>query len=202
MRLLHQRRPGTTALWLDTTPRALTLPDCGATLLGLHLPAASGSTLVVTTAAGEARSVAPRAGWAVLPLPGRPLTLHAEGAPLRLSGGLGEGPEAPACRLWSGEGLIPEAHWRAARILGEGAVLALAGGAARPFVRLHAGGMARITLPPLALPGPVTPVLTALRGGLPLAELEGLTLTLRAGAFCEMLWDGVQLRPNSLANSD
>lgn len=202
MKLLFQRRPGRTALWLDATPRALNLPDCGADTLGLHLPAASGATLVVTAATGQARLAAPAAGWAVLALPGMPCAIHAEGPPFRLSGGLGEGPEAPACRLWSGAGVIPEAHWRAARIAGEGAVLALAGGIARPFVRLRAGEMARITLPPMALPGPMTPVLTALRGDLPLADLDGLTLTLRAGAFCEILWEDVQLRPNSLANSD
>jgi len=200
MRLIFQRRPGHTALWLGDTPRRLELP-AGA-LLALHLPRpAPSSALVVTTAAGEARLAAPTAGWAVLSLQGQALSIHAEGPPLRLSGGLGEGPEFPACRVWSEEGLIPEVHWRAARILGEGGVLALAGGHARPFLRLHAGEMGRIALPAIHLPGLVDPLLTNLRGELPLAELDGLTLTLRAGAFCEILWEEVQLRPNNLANS-
>jgi len=200
MRLIFQRRPGHTALWLGNTPRRLELP-AGA-VLALHLPRpAPSSSLVVTTAAGEARLAGPTAGWAVLSLPGRVLSVHAEGPPLRLSGGHGEGPEFPACRIWSQEGLIPEAHWRAARILGKGGVLALAGGPARPFLRLRAGEMGRIRLPATPLPGPVEPVLTALRGQAPMAELDGLTLTLRAGAFCEILWEEVQLRPNSLANS-
>ena len=200
MRLIFQRRPGNTALWLGEAARPLELP-AGA-LLALHLPRpAPSSTLVVTTAAGEARHAAPAAGWALLSLLGQALSVHAEGPPLALSGGQGEGPEFPACRVWSDEGLIPEAHWRAARILGEGGVLAMAGGPARPFLRLRAGEMGRIALPATPLPGPVEPLLTALRGEIPLAELEGLTLTLRAGAFCEILWEEVQLRPNSLANS-
>ena len=200
MRLIFQRRPGSTALWLDTWPRPLDLPVGAA--LGLHLPRpAPSSELVVTTQAGEVRLASPAAGWAVLSLRGRVLSLHAEGGPVRLSGGAGEGPEFPACRVWSGEGLIPEALWRGARIMGEGSVLALAGGPARPFLRLRAGELGRIALPPYPLPGPVDPVLTALRGQLPLAQLEGLTLTLRAGAFCEILWEEVQLRPNNLANS-
>lgn len=200
MRLIFQRRPGASRLWLSRTPFALDLP--AGRLLGVHLPqAAATSCLVVTTEAGTTRHEAPRAGWAVLTLPGRPLKIHAEGPPLRLSGGLGDGPAFPACRLWDGDGLIPEAHWRRAHILGEGGVLALAGGPARPFVRLSAGGWARITLPPLPLTAAPTPILAALRGPLPLADLEGLTLTLRAGAACEVLWEGVQLRPNSFANS-
>jgi hypothetical protein len=200
MRLIFQRRPGRSHLWLGAAPHPLELPAGG--LLGLHLPApAASSCLVVTTSAGEARSASPAAGWAVLRLPGRVLHLHAEGAPLRLSGGLGLGPELPACRLWDAEGLIPEAHWRGAHLLGEGGLLALAAGPARPFLRLRAGEMGRITLPETPLPGPVLPVLAALRGPLPLVELEGLTLTLRAGAACEVLWEEVQLRPNSRANS-
>jgi len=200
MRLIFHRRPGHTALWLGEAPHPLELPS-GA-LLGLHLPRpAPSSVLVVTTAAGVARLSGPAAGWALLSLPGHVLSVHAEGPPLCLTGGYGEGPEFPACRVWSEEGLIPEAHWRAARILGEGGVLALAGGPARPFLRMRAGEMGSIALPVTPLPGPVQPVLTALRGELPLAELQGLTLTLRAGAFCEILWEEVQLRPNSLANS-
>ena len=69
------------------------------------------------------------------------------------------------------------------------------------FLRLNGGEMGRITLPETPLPGPILPVLAALRGPLPLADLDGLTLTLRAGAACEVLWEEVQLRPNSLANS-
>lgn len=201
MRLIFQRRPGLSRLWLGAAPLALDLPE--GRVLGLHLPqAAASSTLVVTTQGGPARHAAPQAGWAVLNLPGRPLSLHAEGPPLRLSGGLGEGPEYPACRLWDIAGVIPESHWRAARILGQGRVLALAGFPARPFLRLEAGGWARITLPEFPLPEGAEPILTALRGPLPLADLTGMTLTLRAGAACEVLWRGVQLRPNSLANSD
>ncbi|UPY34975.1 hypothetical protein [Sediminicoccus sp. KRV36] len=201
MQLIFQRRPGQTALWLDSAPRPLALPE--GRLLGLHLPApAAASAIVVATDAGVARLEAPADGWVVLALPGRVLTLHAEGPPLRLSGGLGEGPEHPACRVWHDEGLIPEAHWRQARILGDGALLALAGGPARPCLRLKAGEWGRVTLPPLALPGPVRPVLAVLRGSLPAADLAGLTLTLTAGSDCEVVWEAVQLRPNSLANSD
>lgn len=200
MPLIFQRRPGRTHLWLGAAPHPLEVPP--GHLLGLHLPApAPSSCLVVTTQDGEARLTAPGAGWAVLRLQGRARHLHAEGAPLRLSGGLGLGPEFPACRLWDAEGLIPEADWRRARILGEGGVLALAAGPARPFLRLSAGEMGRIILPETPLPGPILPVLAALRGPLPLAELEGWTLTLRAGAACETLWEEVQLRPKSLANS-
>lgn len=200
MPLIFQRRPGRSHLWLGAAPHPANLP-AGA-VLGLHLPsAAPTSTLVIATDSGEARLEAPGAGWAILRLPGPALTLRAEGAPFRLSGGLGEGPEHLACRLWSEEGLIPEAIWRRARILGEGAVLALAGGPARPFLRLKGGEMGRITLPETPLPGPILPVLAPLRGPLPLAELDGLTLTVRAGAACEILWEEVQLRPNSLANS-
>lgn len=203
MRLIHQRRPGGTRLWLGATPQPLHLPEAG-NLLALHLPrAAPSSSLVVETSAGPARLEAPAAGWVVLELPGPPLSARAEGAPFQLSGALGEGPAFPACRLWAAEpGLIPEDHWRRATILGEGAVLALAASPARPFVKLRAGEVARITLPPLELPGPLEPLLAALRGPLPLAELHGMTLTLRAGAACDVLWEGVQLRPNSRANSE
>lgn len=202
MRLIRQRRPGRSRLWLGGAPQPLHLPP--GNLLGLHLPrAAPSSSLVVTTEAGPVRLAAPAAGWVVLELPGPPLAVQAEGAPFQLSGSSGEGPAFPACRLWDAEpGLIPEESWRRAHILGDGAVLALAAGQARPFVRLRAGEMARITLPPLDLPAPLHPVLTALRGPLPLAELTGLTLTLRAGAACAVLWEGVQLRPKSLANSE
>ena len=193
MRLIFQRPVGHATLWLTGVPLVLAVPE-GA-WLAVHLPvAAPSSTLVLTTRAGHARLPAPGAGWAILP--GTAVTLHAEGPPLRLSGG-----DAPACRVWSAGGLIPEAHWRAARILGDGAVLALAGGPARPFVRLRAGGMARITLPDCALPGPIAPVIGTLRGQPPLAELSGLALTLRAGADCEVVWEDVQPRPNSRANS-
>jgi hypothetical protein len=134
MPLIFQRRPGRSHLWLGAAPHPVTFPE-GA-VLGLHLPsAARSSTLVIATEAGEARLAAPGAGWAILRVAGRPLSLRAEGAPFRLSGGLGEGPEHLACRLWSEEGLIPEAIWRRAHILGEGSVLALAGGPARPFLR-------------------------------------------------------------------
>lgn len=196
MRLILQRRRGATSLWLTEQPFPLDAPE-GANLLGLHLPESARSTLVATTESGEVRCDALAAGWVVLPLPGRLRTLHAGGAPFRISGA------PPACRFWeAARGLIPEAHWRAARFLGDGAVLALAGGPARPFVRLGAGETGRITLPPLALPGPVEPILVALRGPLPIVELKApLTLTLRAGAACEVVWEGVQLRPNSFANS-
>ncbi len=203
MRLIHQRRPGVSRLWLGDAPQPLNLPP-GGELLGLHLPrAAPSSALLVTTRGGHARLAAPAAGWVVLELPGPALAVRAEGAPFQLSGGLGEGPAFPACRLWHAEpGLIPEDHWRRARILGDGGVLALAAGPARPFIRLQAGEVARITLAPLDLPAPLAPVLAALRGPLPLAELDGLTLTLRAGAACAVVWEGVQLRPKSLANSE
>ena len=203
MRLILQRWPGGTRLWLGAAPQPLHLPPEG-NRLGLHLPrAAPASTLVVETLGGPARRAAPAAGWVVLELPAAPLAVQAEGAPFQLSGSLGEGPASPACRLWqAAPELIPEDHWRRARILGDGAVLAAAAGPARPFVKLGAGEAARITLPPLALPGPLEPILAALRGPLPLAELDGLTLTLRAGAACAVLWEGVQLRPNNRANSE
>lgn len=203
MRLIHQRRPGTSHLWVMEAPQPLNLPPEGR-LLGLHLPrAAPSSALLVTTTAGTARLATPAAGWVLLDLPAPPLAVQAEGAPFQLSGGLGEGPAFPACRLWeAAPGLVPEDHWRRARILGDGAVLALAAGPARPFLRLRAGEVARIALPPLDLPGPMEPLLTALRGPMPLGELDGLTLTLRAGAACAVLWEAVQLRPNSRANSE
>lgn len=226
MRLILQRRPGAGSMWLTGQPFPMEAPP-GANLLGLHLPAPARSSLVATTTAGIERCDMLAAGWVLLPLPGHLLTLHAEGAPFRISGA------PPACRFWeAAPGLIREADWRAARFLGDGAVLALAGGVARPFMRLGAGETGWITLPPLFLPGPVKPILAPLRGPLPLAELSHaaptggplprsnrilteqpsfpgdasperhpLTLTLRAGAACEVLWEGVQLRPNSFANS-
>lgn len=197
MRLLFQRRRGTTVLWLDERPRALALPQAG--LLAVHLPAAAPSSTLVL---GTMRVVAPPAGWVLLGAAEAGATLRAEGVPLRLSGGLGEGPLLPACRIWEAEdALIPEAHWRAARLLGEGAVIALAGGLARPLIRLDAGGVAQVTLPPWPLPGPADPVLAVLRGSPPLAEFDGTTLTLRAAVACEVVWEGLQLRPKSRANS-
>jgi len=196
VRLLHQRRPGTAALWLDGRPRALDLPVAG--LAAVHLPAAAPSSMLVL---GAARIRAPEAGWVVLGQAGPGDTLRVEGVPLRISGTQGEGPLPPACRIWAEIGEpIPESHWRAARILGDGAVVALAGGPARPLLRLAAGGSARVILPPLALPA-MEPVLAVLRGQPPLAELDGLTLTLRAAAACEVVWESVQLRPKSRANS-
>lgn len=197
MRLLHQRRPGMTALWLDERSRGLDLPVTG--LVAVHLPAAAPSSTLIL---GETRVVAPGAGWVVLGQAGPGATLHAEGVPLRLSGTSGDGPLPPACRVWdAGSGLIPEAHWYQARILGEGALVALAGGPLRPLLQLAAGGAARVTLPPLALPDPLDPVLAVLRGTPPLAGLDGLTLTLRAATACEVIWESVQLRPKSRANS-
>lgn len=61
MRLIFQRRPGTSRLWLGETPFALDLPE--GRLLGLHLPApAATSRLVVTTEGGRAALAAPPAG--------------------------------------------------------------------------------------------------------------------------------------------
>ncbi|MDB5416563.1 MAG: hypothetical protein JWR10_4898 [Rubritepida sp.] len=209
-RLLIQRRPGATVLWLNHHLRELGLAEDG--LLALHVPvAAPSSSLIMVQSGTTTRLTAPQAGWQVLGLVGRePIQLRAEGAPMRVSGGLDEGPEAPAYRLWAASAdPIPDGHWRAARILGEGAVLALGGGPARPFLRIAAGMAAWVTLPPLQLP-PATAVLAVLRGASPLAELswgapgEGpqpLTLCLRAGAACEVVWEGVQLLPKSLANS-
>lgn len=197
MRLLHQRRPGGAALWLDGRPRELDLPVTG--LVAVHLPAAAPSSALIL---GEARVSAPGAGWVVLGQAGPGRTLRAEGVPLRLSGTLGEGPLPLACRVWDAEGaLVPEAHWHRARLLGESALIALAGGPVRPLLRLAAGTSARVALPPLALPRPLEPVLAVLRGETPLAELDGLTLTLRAASACEVVWESVQLRPKSRANS-
>lgn len=197
MRLLHQRRPGVTTLWLDDQPRSLDLPVGG--LVAVHLPAAAPSSTLVL---GTLRVTAPAAGWVLLGPAGPDAELMAEGVPLRLSGTLDHGPLPPACRVWAEEGEpVPEAHWRRARILGDGALLALAGGPARPWLRLAAGSTARVTLPALPLPAPMEPVLAVLRGPMPLAELDGLALTLRAAAACEVVWESVQFRPKSRANS-
>lgn len=197
MRLLHQRHPGVTSLWLDERPRELALPVAG--LVAVHLPASAPSSALVL---GAARVTAPAAGWVVLG-PAEPgATLHAEGAPLRLSGTRDEGPAPPACRIWEASGEpIPEALWRAARILGDGAVIALAGGPARPWLRLCAGASAQVMLPPLPLRDPLDPMLAVLRGEMPVTGLDGATLTLRAASDCEVVWEGVQLRPKSRANS-
>ena len=202
MTLLFQRRPGVTTLWLDAQPQAFDIP-AGGGWLGLHLRApAPSSALVVTTTDGVARLEAPGAGWQMISLLGQPLALHAEGPPLRLSGAAGVGPEYPACRLWAGHSeLVSEALWHQAEFLGEGRLLGLAGGPVRPFLRLEPGQMGRIRLPLVPLPGPVQPVLSALRGHMPLFRLHGLTLVLRAGAACEILWEAVQLLPKSRANS-
>lgn len=197
MRLLHQRRPGGATLWLDERPRDLALPIAG--LVAVHLPVAAPSSALTL---GETCVAAPAAGWIILGQAKPGATLRAEGVPLRLSGAEGEGPLPPACRIWEETGApVPEAHWHAARILGEGALIALAGGPVRPWLRLAAGATARITLPPLPLPAPLDPVLAVLRGEPPLAELDGLTLTLRAASACEVVWESVQLRPKSRANS-
>ena len=197
MRLLHQRRPGVTSLWLDEHPRDLELPMAG--LAAVHLPAAAPSSTLIL---GDARIPMPGAGWILLGEAGPGARLRAEGVPLRLSGTHGEGPLPPACRIWEApDALVPESHWRAARIHGEGAMIALAGGPARPLLRLAGGSSAQVTLPDWRLPGPLEPLLAVLRGQPPLARLDGLTLTLRAASACEVVWEGVQLRPKSRANS-
>ncbi len=201
-RLILEAPPGPGLLWLTEAPRALALPAGGG--FALHLArAAPGAVLHARAAAGVAR-LAPgfATGWIEPGLAAAAdLVLQAEGGPLALSRAAdGE----PARRVFAeAPGAIPEAQWRAARVWGAGAVVALGAGRARPVLRLAAGAAAWVTLPPLDLPALPAPRLVALRGPLPRAALRWglphapaaagpapLTLALRAGLACEVVWEG------------
>jgi len=201
-RLILNRSPGAACFLLADAPLALG----GAGMAAIHLPrAAPCATLVAQDATGEEARLPGtllRAGW--VELPRRPCRIFAEGAPIPLSLGLGAAGGLPALRVWDGpEPPIPEAIWAAARIWGRGCVVALGAGPARPLLRMAAGEAAWVTLPDF--PSQVLPVprLTALRGPPPRALLRwGLphaprtqgpgpvTLALRAGLGCEVVWEG------------
>jgi hypothetical protein len=193
-RLILDRPPGPGAFWLGAAPFRLDAPAGAA--LALHLArAAPLSTLL----AGGKRlpGAVLGAGWVEFPGPG-PLLLRAEGAPIALSLGAGAEGGRPALRAWDGAVEIP---WHAAKIWGQGAVVALGAGWAGPVLRLAAGEAAWVTLPVMAaLPAPR---LVAVRGPLPRADVQwGLphaprphgpsrvTLRLRAGLACEVAWEG------------
>lgn len=196
-RLILEAPPALGVLWLTEAPRPLALPPGGG--FAVHLArAAPLATLVAGTQRVGGALLA--AGWLPLPRGEGPVSLRAEDAPIALSRAA-DG--APARRLWAEPpGAIPEAAWRAARILGEGAVMALGAGPARPFLRLAAGAAAWVTLPPLGLAALPAPRLAVLRGPPPRAVLrwglphapraEGpgpVTLALRAGLPCEVVWE-------------
>jgi hypothetical protein len=191
-RLILDRPPAHTCFWLGEAPFRLEAPARAA--LALHLPRAAP---LATLIAGDARlpGALLAAGWVELPTRGGALLLRAESAPIALSLGT-DG--RPALRAWEG---MADAPWQAAKIWGRGAVVALGAGRARPVLRLAAGEAAWVTLPLMeVLPAPR---LVALRGPLPRAGLHwGLphaplahgpgpvTLRLRAGLGCDVMWDG------------
>lgn len=195
-RLIHEARPAGPLMWLAADPFLMEAPNGQALALHLARPAPSAVLCV-----GERRVPAGlRAGWLLIEAPPpAPLTLRAEGAPLPLSL---DAQARPALRVWAGEGgAIPEAHWRAARVLGRGGVAALGAGPARPFLRLGPGEAAWITLPRLELPALPVPRLAVLRGPAPAHALHWgepgapcaqgpapITLALRAGPACEVVW--------------
>jgi hypothetical protein len=203
-RLILDRPPGEAFFLLSDAPLILD----GAGMVAVHLPrAAPCATLVARDATGaEARlpGALLRAGW--VEVPGRPCLLFAEAAPIPLSMGAGAGAAGglPALRVWDGaQPPIPEASWGAARIWGRGGVVALGGGPARPLLRLAAGEAAWVTLPGLSAQMLPAPRLTTLRGPAPRAVLRwglphapraqgpgAVTLALRAGLGCEVVWEG------------
>lgn len=201
-RLILDRPPGVGSFLLADAPLVLD----GAGMVALHLPrAAPCATLVVRNSAGvEARLPGTLLGAGWVELPGRPCRILAEGAPIPLSFGAGAAGGLPALRVWDGlDSPIPEAAWAAARIWGRGGVVALGGGPARPLLRMASGEATWVTLPELGAQMLPVPRLTALRGPLPRALLRwGLphtahaqgpgpvTLVLRAGLGCEVVWEG------------
>lgn len=198
LRLIEERAPAGPVMWLGDAPFVMEAPS--GEVLALHL--AHPSPSAVLRLAGRGIAAGPRAGWLMVEAPpAGPLTLRAEGAPLPLSL---DAAARPALRVWAGEdGAIPEADWRAARVLGVGGVAALGAGPARPFLRLAAGEAGWITLPPLDLPALPAPRLALLRGPPPRHALHWgepgaprahgpapLTLVIRAGLACEVVWRG------------
>ncbi|WP_424814459.1 hypothetical protein [Roseococcus sp. YIM B11640] len=208
--LILHRHPAATPLWLGETARRLELPMPG--LVALHVAAPSPSSTLILEGAGWAlRQPAREAGWTLLGETGDgPFAIRAEGPPVRLTCARDAAPATPACRLWrltaADEGAVPETHWHAAAILGPGRLAQIGAGPARPLLRLGAGEAAWITLPPFPLTDEAEPVLAVLRGHRPLARLSGggeapVTLSLQAPTACELVWEGIQLRPKSRANS-
>lgn len=195
-RLIHEAPPAGPVMWLTEAPVPIEAPPCDALALHIARPAPSAVLRI-----GDRRlPLGPRAGWVLVEAPPRgAFTLRAEGAPLALSL---DARARPALRVWQGEdGPIPEAHWRAARVLGAGGVVALGAGPARPLLRLAAGEAGWITLPALDLPALPEPRVTLLRGPAPRLDLHWgepgapratgpapLTLAVRAGLACEVVW--------------
>jgi hypothetical protein len=194
-RLIHASPPAGPIMWLTQAPWVMEAPR--GDLLALHLARPAPSAVLCV--GGRRISAGPRAGWLMVEAATGPLTLRAKGAPIALSL---DAAARPALRVWEGrDGSIPEANWRAARVLGEGGVAAMGAGPARPLLRLAPGAAAWITLPALDLPVLPTPCLTVLRGAAPRYALHWgepgaprphgpapLTLALCAGLGCELLW--------------
>ena len=195
-RLILDAPPACGVLWLTEEARALALPAGGGA--ALHLARAAPCAVLVVNAARLAGARL-AAGWLPLPAAGA-LLLSAAGAPIPLSraaDGL------PARRVWDeAAGAIPEAAWAAARVWGEGRVVALGGGPPRPVLRLAAGGAAFVTLPWLEARALPEPRIATLRGPPPRARLGWgpphaprdagpgpVTLALRAGLACEVVWE-------------
>lgn len=195
-RLILDAPPARGVLWLTQAPLALALPEGGG--FALHLARAAPCAELDVNGARVAGALLGD-GWLPLPAGGGALTLRAEGAPVALSRAADGG---PARRVWDeAPGAIPEAAWRAARIWGEGAVVALGAAPPRPVLRLAAGAAAWITLPALELPALPEPRLVTLRGPPPRAALRWgpphaprdhgpgpVTLGLCAGLACAVLW--------------
>ena len=190
----HPPAPGVT--WLTEAPLMPGWPGCAARAVHLARPA---PLALLRCGEVELPGALLRAGWLELPGNG---PLRAAGAPIALSraadGGL-------ARRAWAvaAASPIPEAHWAAARILGEGAVMALGADGARPVLRLGLLGRAWVTLPALDLPILPAPRIALLRGVMPRARLHwgqpGLerphgpgpvTLHLAAAGPAEVVWEG------------
>jgi hypothetical protein len=195
-RLIHEAPPAGPVMWLTDAAVVIEAPPGEALALHLARPAPS----AVLCLAGRRIAAGPRAGWWMVEAPpAGPVALHAEGAPVPLSL---DAQAHPALRVWEGtEGPIPETHWRAARVLGPGGVAALGGGPARPLLRLGPGEAGWIILPVLDLPALPAPRIEVLRGPAPRHALRWgrpgeprpagpapLTLALRAGLGCEVIW--------------
>jgi hypothetical protein len=211
-RLIHESLPAGPVLWLGEAPLPLHAPHGTAIALHVARPAPSAFLCLERRPAsaepgpppsvcgGRRLPAGPRAGWLIIEAPPEgPLALRAAGALLPLSL---DAAARPALRVWEGEeSAIPETHWRAARVLGDGGVAALGAGPARPLLRLGPGGAGWITLPALGLPALPAPRIEVLRGSTPRHALHWgepgaprargpapITLALRAGLACEVLW--------------